>query len=108
MPKYYVHLYPSVRVKVEVEAESQVEAIDKAIDKVDFHDLFDSNTPRLGCLYTECDENEEIGYAFVDEADDNNYQNSRSYKLLNGQWEKEVILSKEEQNESHEKNENKI
>ena len=42
MNRYHVHLYPIVRVLVrDVEADSQVEAIKKAEELVDLHQLFE-------------------------------------------------------------------
>lgn len=69
--KYTVHLFPIVRVAVIVEADSQVEAMKKADEQTNFHDLFDG----LPCA----EYAEDIDCFQVDEENDPEYTKSTWY-----------------------------
>lgn len=77
--KYAVHLFPTVRVKVEVEAESQHGAIAKALE-IDLHPIVDHGEVE----YSE----DAIEIILVDESGDEEYDNSKWYGLCkNGEYE---------------------
>jgi len=78
--KYNVHVYTMVRVTVEnVEAACQEDAVKKAIDEVDFNEIFDMRLPLgYGAKYTEWAE--EDAYYLVDEVGDGEYTNSKWWK----------------------------
>jgi hypothetical protein len=77
--KYNVHIFPVVRVKVcDIEAESQVDAIKKAVANTNLDELFSQKHPTPGVENTEYAE--EISHYLVDEADDPEYINSKSYQ----------------------------
>ena len=71
--KYKVHIYAVVRVPVEVEADSQLEAIKKA-DQIDLHEIIDHNI-----RYTEVEFAEEITGFLVDEIGDEKYEKTKYY-----------------------------
>lgn len=81
--KYKVHLFPVVRVTVEVEADSQQEAIEKAEYGEDFHLRFDRSADQEWA--------EEVAYYEVDEVGDEEYSNSHWYKWHRG----ELVLDEE-------------
>ena len=78
MPKYNVHLFATVRVKVkDVEAESQSEAVREAQENVDLYHVFDGqvyNNPVESVEWTE-----EITEVLVDEVGDVEYSRSAWY-----------------------------
>ena len=78
--KHNVHIFTVVRVTVEdVEASSQQEAVEAAIDRVNFREIFDRKLPPgLGVPYTEWAE--EDSYYLVDEVHDDQYVNSKWWK----------------------------
>jgi len=73
--KYRIHIYAVVRVPVEAEADSQLEAIKKA-DQVDLHEIIDHN---IRC--TEVEFTEEITGFLVDEIGDEKYEKSKYYDV---------------------------
>ena len=68
MKRYRVHIYPVVRVAVEVEANSQQEAITKATDETDLYTAIRNGE------YAE-----DIDAYLVDECDDTEHEHSRWY-----------------------------
>lgn len=77
MPKFIVHLYPLVRVKIkkEIEAATYEEAVEKATSSKytpDFHRLFDNETDELLI-----EDGEEQPYALVDVVGDEEFEHSR-------------------------------
>lgn len=79
--KYRVHLYAVVRVPVDdIEADSQLEAVEKAENGVNLHHELD----HYGNEWAE-----EIVYAMVDEEGDEEYDNSRWYDNTSEGWRRE-------------------
>lgn len=74
--KYRVHLFAVVRISVgDVEANSQIEAIDTAKQQTNFHTIFRGDWGHN--VQTEWAE--EISYYLVDEEGDEEYQKSEYY-----------------------------
>jgi len=97
MPKYNVHIYTIVRVKVcGVEAESPVEAIEEARKKPHYYDLFDyiPNLKQYGVREAGWGAKHD-GY-LVDEEGDEEYENSKYYKDIGGNPVEEVVPTYDE------------
>ena len=71
MKKYRVHIFAVVRIPVEVEAESQIEAIEKAEDDTDLNSLLNRGDVEYA---------DEITEYLVDEVEDKEYLRSTWYK----------------------------
>lgn len=77
MPKYDVHLFPILRVKiVDIEAASQVEAIQKAAAQ---WNSFSNEPPSIEHVEA-AEYAEEISYFLVDDVGDEEHQNSQFYE----------------------------
>jgi hypothetical protein len=75
MPKFIVHLYPVVRVKLkkEIEADTYEEAVEKAEKYMgNFHDLFDDEKSDMLI-----EDGEEQAYALVDVVGDEEFKQTR-------------------------------
>jgi hypothetical protein len=84
--KYHVHLYPVVKVVVDVEADSPIEAIEKAEEQVDLCNLFKLTDIPKGVIETEYAD--ELNEAFADLVGDDP-ENSMWYERRAGNWEEE-------------------
>jgi hypothetical protein len=87
MPKFNVHLFTLVRIKVKnVEAADQKEAVVKAEQRLtDFNDIgqmFSSDSNRG----FETEWAEETPEALVDEVEDESFSQSTFYDSINGEW----------------------
>jgi len=88
---YDVHLYASVRVKVkDVQADSQLDAVEKACDKVELARLFRDVNMRDLCGADDVEDACEINEAFVDEVGDDDYGLSRFHNLRAAQYSGEI------------------
>lgn len=95
MKSYDVHIYATVRVKVwNVEAESQLDAVEKARNAVDLYQMFPDRTdhgpveqnrpnPEIGPYAISGGWAEEISGFLVDEVGDVNNLNTRYYEDKN-------------------------
>jgi hypothetical protein len=85
MNKYNVTLQAAVNVRVsDVEAATQQEAIEVAIDKTDLHSLLEQEKPAPRVDFTEYAE--EVPEALVDVVGDTQYDQSRWFIWHKGQW----------------------
>lgn len=86
--KYDVHIFPIVRIKIGgIEARTQAEAIERAINAVDLSGLFRGlQQPLRGdILLLDTEYADEISHALVDEAGDEEHEKSKWYYWKNGQ-----------------------
>lgn len=82
MPKFNVHIFAVVRVKIcDVEAESQIEAIAAACQSVNLDGLFNNIQDRLGAdrNVSEVEFGDEITHYLVDEDGDEDFERSQDY-----------------------------
>ena len=83
--RFDVHAYPVARIKITgIEAENPEEAIQKAEETIDFHELLDIRPPN-NVTTIEIEYAEEITGYLVDEENDPEYENSRMFDVVNGE-----------------------